>query len=60
MYPRTPFIKSAAGMVTARSNGLVVKALDSLSRGTVFKINRWVYEVGQMSTWNFWELSGKK
>ena len=48
-----------------RSNGLVVKALDSQSRGPVFKTTGWlkvdsaVYpsEVDKM---NFWELSGKK
>ena len=49
-------------------NGLVVKALDSQSRGSMFKITQWfegdltfyLSEVDQMSTRNFSELSGKK
>ena len=51
--------------------GLVVKALDSQSRGPVFKSTRWLQgrlslsafhpsEVDKMSTRDFWELSGKK
>ena len=48
--------------------GLVVKVLDSQSRGPVFKTTWWLKvdsdvhlsEVDQMSTRNFWELGGKK
>ena len=47
---------------------LVVKALDSQSRGPMFRTIRWPKvdsalhpsEVDQMSTRNFWELSSKK
>ena len=55
--------------ITSWSNGLVVKALDSQSRGPVFqkplggsKVDSAFHpsEVGKMSTKNFWELSGKK
>ena len=49
------------------SLGLVVKALDSQSRGPVFKTTGWLEgrlklssEVDKMSTMDFWELSGKK
>ena len=51
------------------SNGLVVKALDSQSRGPVFKkslggskVDSAFHpsEVDEMSTRNFWELNGKK
>ena len=48
--------------------GLVVKALDSQSRGPLFRttgrlqgrLSLSSFEVDQMSTSNFWELSGKK
>ena len=50
------------------TNGLVVKALDSQSRGPVFKTTGGSKvdsafhpsEVDKMSTRNFWELNGKK
>ena len=50
------------------SNGLVVKELDSQSRGPVFKTTGGSKvdsafhpsEVNKVSTRNFWELSGKK
>ena len=50
------------------SNGVVVKALDSQSRGPVSKplggskVNLEFHpsEVDRMSTRSFWELSGKK
>ena len=49
-------------------NGLLVKALDSQSRGPVFKplggskVNSALHpcEVDKMSTRYFWELTGKK
>ena len=49
-------------------DGLVVKALDTQSRGPVFKTTGCSKvdsachhsEVGKTSTSNFWELSGKK
>ena len=48
--------------------GLVVKALDSQSRGPMFKIIWWLQgqfrlsssEVSQMNTRNFWGLNGKR
>ena len=50
------------------SNGLVVKVLDSQSKGTLFKTSGWLQggsalypsEVDKISTRNFWEFSGKK
>ena len=49
-------------------NGLVVKVLDSQSKGSVFKTAGWLQgplglqasEVDKISTRNFWELIGKK
>ena len=57
------------GVSITWSNGLVVKVLDSQSRGPIFKkplggskVNSAFHpsEVDKMSTRNFWELSGKK
>ena len=57
------------GVSITRSNGLVVKVLDSQSRGPIFKkplggskVNSVFHpsEVDKMSTRNFWGLSGKK
>ena len=50
------------------SNGLVVKALDSQSKGSLFKTTGWLEgglalypsEVDKTSSRNFWEISGKK
>ena len=50
------------------NNDLVVKVLDSQSKGPVFKTTGWLQgllslhpsEVDKISTRNFWELSGKK
>ena len=56
------------GLIAKWSNSLVVKALASQSRGPVFKplggskVDSAFYtsKGDQMSTKNFWELSGKK
>ena len=55
-------------LATWWSSGLVFKALDSQSRGPVFKTIGWLqgrlspfypFEVDNMSTRNYWELNGK-
>ena len=55
-----------ASKIPRRSNGLVVKVLDSQSRGPMSKTTGWLQgrlslsDVDKVSTRNFWGLSGKK